>query len=374
MFGRLNGYVLLGWLLLAGGVVKAQTPPAEVLVEIEAVLTEAWLFGQPNSPLDPQARWAAWQTIDPYLRWLEAPSRSSAPSLASGVIGAQLQVDGSGIWLWPYQGGPLARSGLRDEIPLALWSVDGQVVRHLDAQAIAALLRGVAGSAVVLEFVSADHRIESVQVWRQPFTPLAVEEGVLGSVRVLRIYDFKARATRNALRRMLLDPPYAEAATWVIDLRGSGGGELYEALDSAALFLAPGSLLGWLVHRDERQPVQSASSQPRALVETPLVLLMGPGTASAAEIFAGALRQHGRAVLMGTASLGKCLSQTEQRLSDGSRLRFTNLEYRLPDQQPCPVGGLRPDVVTPTISPLHLDDYVAHGTHGGGGFHTESSE
>jgi carboxyl-terminal processing protease len=75
-----------------------------------------------------------------------------------------------------------------------------------------------------------------------------------------------------------------------------------------------------------------------------LVLWVGPGTASAAEIFAGILQQHGLAHLVGTRTFGKCSTQTDVALSDGSVLRLTNREVLLPDGAGCSGTGLSPNV------------------------------
>ena len=76
----------------------------------------------------------------------------------------------------------------------------------------------------------------------------------------------------------------------------------------------------------------------------PLTLLVGPDTASAAEIFAGILRRHERGLLVGQTTYGKCASQTDARLSDGSVLRYTNREVLFPDGDTCTGKGLTPDL------------------------------
>lgn len=78
-------------------------------------------------------------------------------------------------------------------------------------------------------------------------------------------------------------------------------------------------------------------------IDTPLTLRIGPDTACAAEIFAGILQARHRARIIGAPSHGKCRSQTETTLSDGRRLRFTNLRVVLPDGRDCEGTGILPD-------------------------------
>ena len=84
-----------------------------------------------------------------------------------------------------------------------------------------------------------------------------------------------------------------------------------------------------------------------AKLTMPVILLIGPDTASAAEIFAGILQRHERAVLVGQTTRGKCTTQTDQRLADGSVLRFTNREVLLADGSRCSDVGIEPDTPVP---------------------------
>jgi carboxyl-terminal processing protease len=128
----------------------------------------------------------------------------------------------------------------------------------------------------------------------------------------------------------------------ILDLRDATGGDLYEAFDTAAMFLPPGTRLGTMLDRDgNRREFFSPAGEKKTM---PLALFIGPDTASAAEIFAGALHRNGRGVLIGRPSYGKCSSQTDTHLSDGSVLRFTNSEVLLPDGDTCSGKGLRPDL------------------------------
>lgn len=255
-------------------------------------------------------------------------------------IGAELLVRDGGSWLLPYQRGPLAKVGFFDLVELL--EIDGTRTAGLEVDDLARMLAGESGSTANLLVVPAGTEKETrVIVKRAPYTPLDVELWKRGELPVLRITEFRGGRTRTALETTLNMVP-AGASRIVIDLRYAGGGDLFEAIDAASLLVERGSLLGVLHGRQgEPRPVYSVA---HSLQRPPVALLVGPDTASAAEIFAGILRVHRRAVLVGRPTFGKCSSQTERRLRDGSVLRFTNLEFRFPDGSTCSVKGLKPDV------------------------------
>lgn len=298
--------------------------------------------------------------IDPYARLIPAQAYRSpllGPEAWTG-IGASLVFVGDAVQLAVYQGGAADRMGVVDRSRLV--SVDGKPVAGLAPAEIAARLRGQADTEVVLELVEPGGGKVRAHVRREAFRPLDVELVDPGDQQVLRLREFIAGLTRPALlasvdflQRKAGRAASAEAPLF-IDLRDASGGDLYEAFDLAALFLPEGTTLGAQQSRGGTpQPVRAPGGHKLGM---PLVLIVGPDTASAAEVFAGILQQHGRARLVGQKTFGKCSSQTDTRLSDGSMLRFTNREILLPDGRSCTGRGLAPDVVA---SARELGDLAA---------------
>lgn len=271
----------------------------------------------------------------------------------SNGIGANLVQHGDGFVLDVYQGGAADRAGVPDRARLV--EIDGVAVAGLTPALVASRLRGEPGSRVTLVLGSTNGRRSLVHIQRERHAPLDVEWVQPGAVPVLRLREFVAGLTRAALLATLdfgrggygAD----EGQPLLIDLRNALGGDLYEAFDMAGLFLPAGTLLGTLRTRTSMDREVRAGPGPK--FDMPLVLLIGPDTASAAEVFAGALHRQGRAVLVGRRSHGKCSSQTDARLSDGSVLRFTNSEVLLPDGTSCSGVGLTPDH---EVSPALLAD------------------
>lgn len=283
--------------------------------------------------------------LDPYARHIPVRDYRS-PSRGSGVrvgIGAELIKRDGRVLLSVYSGEAAHRAGIPDRSRLL--AVGGHPVQGRDVQGVADLLRGEAGEPVRLLVLTPEGEKQTFQVTREPFRPPAVETVEVEEGHIIRIRQFQSGLTRNGLRATLLflsRKGRSETDPVILDLRDATGGDLYEAFDTAAMFLAPGSLLGTMVDRNKnRRDFVSPEGEKKTM---PLALVIGPDTASAAEIFAGALQQNGRGVLVGQPSYGKCSSQTDVPLSDGSVLRFTNSEVLLPDGDSCSGKGLQPDL------------------------------
>ncbi len=316
-------------------------PPEEV--ELQALTPEN--LGQELEKLDPHAR---------YFPAEQAAERNAQKASWAG-IGAQLFEGNGQVLLSPFSRGPMAQAGVSERAELL--EVNGHSVQDRDLHEIAAILYGEPESMVLLRIRPLSQtKAQTVGVVRSSFRPLDVELIHASGQEVLRIRHFMAGQTRSALKASI-DFMHRHHSPLIIDLRESGGGDLHEALDCAAMFLPQGMSLGGLERRDPgRTLVTSPSGKKVAL---PVVLLVGPDTASAAEVFAAALQHHGRAVLIGRHTYGKCTTQTEVTLSEGSVLRFTNGRILDPEGRGCSAGGLEPDVVVSKSRLYDLEYIVA---------------
>jgi carboxyl-terminal processing protease len=173
------------------------------------------------------------------------------------------------------------------------------------------------------------------------------------TVAVVRVAHF-GQGTAEALAQMLgqLGP-----CPVVLDLRDNPGGLLEEAVATADLFLEADSILGMVRRRDTAE--RPLMARTPAVHTDGLAVLVNAGTASVAELFASALQEQGRAVLVGTPTAGRASGAEIHELSDGMRIRLLAETYRSPQGRTWAGTGLWPDVlidVVPliTISPLAL--------------------
>lgn len=229
-----------------------------------------------------------------------------------------------------FQDAPAARAGLRfgDRIV----AVDGEPIRGKDSSAVRDKLRGPRGSAVKVTVErAATNRTEIVEITRdvvpQPSVPDAymLRPGV-GYVDMTHGFNY---TTADELQAAL-DYLHGRGMTQlVLDLRGNPGGILEQAVRAAEKFLPRDQLILTQKGRSrvEDRPYSSRNSKPDT---TPLVVLINSGSASASEIFAGAMQDHDRAFIVGETSFGKGLVQSIIPLDYGAGLTLTSAKYYTP--------------------------------------------
>jgi len=127
----------------------------------------------------------------------------------------------------------------------------------------------------------------------------------------------------------------------VLDLRGNPGGLLTEAVEVASAFLDGGAVVSY---EKRGEPVRHLDAVGDGDTSVPLVVIVDSGTASAAEVVAGALQDRNRAVIVGTTTYGKGSVQEPHQLSDGSAIELTVGRYLTPSGRSLDGVGIEPDV------------------------------
>lgn len=141
----------------------------------------------------------------------------------------------------------------------------------------------------------------------------------------------------------------------ILDLRNNPGGLLQQAVSIADIFLDKGTIVYTKGRREDQNNVYAARANGEKSIY-PLVVLVNEGSASAAEIVAGALQAHKRAIIVGTRTFGKGSVQTIIPLPDGAGLRMTTARYYTPDDRSIQALGITPDVEIPFIAYLPPED------------------
>lgn len=283
---------------------------------------------------------------DPYTSFIEpAQHELQSNNLAGefGGIGARLETNTAGeVLLYPLPDSPAQQAGLQDADRLI--AVDTlQIELGIGADAIQAAIRGPVGQAVELTILR-DGQELVFSVKRTSFSLPSVtwnidpDEPRLG---VIKITLFSS-TTADEIVAAAADLADQRATHYVLDLRDNPGGLLTAGVDAARLFLSEGVVIQQQYRGED---VESFSvERPGPLVELPLVVLVNHGTASAAEILAGSLQAHERAVLVGQATYGKDTLQLVFELADSSSLHVTAARWWVPGLEP-PIQdhGLLPD-------------------------------
>lgn len=291
-------------------------------------------------------------SLDSYSAWLTGGQVSDVFSLIDGhFIGLGVYIDAETqpealLVTKVIVNSPAEKAGL--VAGDLIYSVDGQKIVPEKA---ADLLQGPEGSRAVLQVQSENKPLRAVTVVRKSFDFPSVEnvqtvESENGTrVATLKINTFQ-KSTVEEMRTLLAEFERAGVDSLVIDLRNNPGGLLDKAIDLSNLFLENGTI----VRTRGRQSEQIRRADSREVCPLPLVLLIDENSASAAEIFAGAIQENGRGVVVGQTSYGKGTiqaiiqleSRRETKLLAG--LRLTTEEFYSPKGRAYSGVGVTPDV------------------------------
>ncbi|EHM10436.1 C-terminal processing peptidase [Thermanaerovibrio velox DSM 12556] len=283
---------------------------------------------------------------DPYTRFVD-PSQLKEESIEMegqyGGVGMYVgQRDGKVLVISPMEGTPAERAGLKpmDEIV----KVGDKIVVGMNQDEVVNMLRGPAGTKVTV-WVRRKGKDEIIKF------DLIREIIKIRSVRKEMLKD-KYAYVRLAHFTQTAGQEMAEAVAWasskgakgiVLDLRNNPGGLLNAAADVASCFLNDGDLVVSTKGRVDRAN-EAMYASGRVKFKGPLVVLINEGSASASEIVAGALKDHGRAKLVGVKSFGKGSVQTLFNLPDGAGMYVTIARYYTPSGRMIDKVGLNPDV------------------------------
>jgi carboxyl-terminal processing protease len=244
---------------------------------------------------------------------------------------------------------PAPRAGIRFDDQRG--AVDGRTTAGLSAPLVAAALRGAPGTAVAV-ITSRDSALRRLQLTRAEIAPAGVavdyESAGRGGPTVARIsIPAFTRGVGRQVRAAVAEAAQAADAAGtgsagvVLDLRGNPGGLLDEAVETASAFLDGGAVVSYTRRTGGTVRLDAVAAGDGRV---PLVVLVDGGTASAAEVVAGALQDRGRAVLVGSRTFGKGTVQEPRKLPDGSALELTVARYRTPAGRNLEGAGLEPDI------------------------------
>ena len=302
--------------------------------------------GDPRSPQAGVLNQAAIEAIlkatgDQWSNYFPATTASAFDQSLEG------QYSGVGIWLRKSESGLLEVSSVQPKSPAAiakvqvldrLTNVDGVEVSGTSVSTAIAALRGVPGSTVTLDFVrnKIRYRVQVVRsnVLTGDVTAVALSKNIV-DIQVSAISMHTADDVAAALAK------FSHSKGVVLDLRDNPGGLLSQAVSIASQFLLKGTVVSYDPKDGPEQILRSTNISPDP---APVVVLINKGTASSAEIIAGALQDRNRAVIIGTRSYGKGTVQEITTLSDGSQLEITVANYKLPSGRTIDRKGITPDL------------------------------
>ena len=297
---------------------------------------------------------------DGHTRFLTPEERKQNDQSLSGTyvgIGVQLeQRNGEVVVAAPIDGSPAEKAGISSDDVLV--AVDGEGVRGDDVSEVVEKVKGPEGSKVELtvrhEGQKRTYDLQRAEI-DSPVASWTLIPGTDVAIVLLSSFsDDSAQELQNAFEAAKA----AGAKSFILDLRNNPGGRLDQAVEIAGYFLKPESVV--YIRKDasgEREEI-TVEGDPES-TDAPLVVLVNKSSASSAEILAGALRDNGRAPVVGETTFGTGTVLTEFVLRDGSSILFGVAEWLTPDGDFIRETGIIPDVRVPLAEgtePLTPDD------------------
>ena len=343
--------------------------------------------GSTTAPADFAVFWQAWQDInDLYLRNPSTTPQQKVDGAINGMvsslgdpyteffapadntqfqqditgdfggIGAELGVNSNNIIvvISPLTGTPAAKAGLKPEDEVV--GINNTSTASMSVDDAVNLIRGKVGTPVTLSILRAGWtKPQDFKIMRETITVPNVQFEMKGNIAVITLAEFTQDADL-AFYQALVKAVANNAQGIVLDLRGDPGGYLEVAVDIAGYFVKPGSLVVKEVGRSVPEQDYTADGDG-SLSTMPMAVLMDSGSASAAEILAGALHDDRNIPLVGTQSFGKGTVQQLEQLADGSSVKITIAHWVMPSGEIIDHVGLTPTyAVSSTVSATSTTD------------------
>src|SRR4051794_9534951 len=293
-------------------------------------------------------------SLDPHSSYLDERGYQSLMTTTEGEYGGLgLNVtmeDGAVKIVAPIEDSPGAKAGLKS----------GDYITHLDGKLIYGgtldeavdQMRGPPGSSIKITIVRPGRdKAFDVTLTRAKIELPAVKWKVKDDVGIINVNTFSRTTTQETLAAITsINKALGHApAGYILDLRSNPGGLLDQAVGLSDVFLESGEIVSQ--RGRSKNDIERYYAKPGdATHGAPMIVLVDAGSASAAEIVAGALQDHHRAVVMGQRSFGKGSVQTLLPLSKDTALRLTTARYYTPSGRSVQEGGIAPDIEVPQLT------------------------
>jgi peptidase, S41 family len=256
-------------------------------------------------------------------------------------IGAVCQLSGEGgvLLVDVYDNGAGYQAGLRSGDRVV--NVDGRDITGMELSSAVALIKGDKGTSVTLEVIRGTERLTFSAV-RDAVEAKTVSYTLLdNNIGYLSISQFE-EVTTNQFKAAVEDLQSQGMKGLVIDIRNNPGG-LLDTVVGMLKYMLPDGLI---VYTEDKQGNRKEyKGQDNDEFNLPLAVIVNGNSASASEIFAGAIQDYGKGTIIGTQTYGKGIVQTVKPLTDGSAIKFTIAKYFTPKGQDIHGKGVTPDMV-----------------------------
>jgi carboxyl-terminal processing protease len=293
-------------------------------------------------------------SLDPHSSYLDPDDFKELQEETHGSfsgIGIEITIkDGILTVVAPIEDTPAYHAGIKPGDQII--RVNDELTKDMTLVDVVKKLRGKKGTRVTISVFREgwkelkDFTLVRDDIPVQSVKTMAIEPGIF----YVRISNFQANTTRDFRKALRQQDDREPIEGLILDLRNNPGGLLDQAVDISDVFLDQGIIVSTR-GRDETQNML-IESQPDDIDYTfPMIVLVNGGSASASEIVAGALQDHGRAIVLGTETFGKGSVQTIVPMPNGAGLRLTTARYYTPSGDSIQAKGITPDITVELLPP-----------------------
>lgn len=285
---------------------------------------------------------------DPYTRFMDPKQYEALSSQTAGElsgVGIRLELNEQTKILTvvePIENSPALKAGIQAGDRII--AIDGKQTKGMTVEDASNLIRGDVGTKVTLHIERSGQNKLTVPITRArielPTVRYTLNQTGKNRIGYIRLNEFSSHAAEQ-MRRAIQDLSAQKVDGFVLDLRSNPGGLLQASIDISRMWMSQGSIVKTV---DRRGNDEQITANQTALTKLPMVVLVDGNSASSSEILTGALKDNGRAVVVGSQTFGKALVQSVHSLSDGSGLAVTIAHYYTPNGTDISHKGITPDV------------------------------
>lgn len=282
-------------------------------------------------------KYTVYYTADEYAKIQES---SNGAYYGIGVV-VRKNDDGTILVVEPYDGAPGKEAGMRKNDVIV--TVNGESVADQDLNSVVAKIKGDEGTTVNIGIRrdGSDDITELTVTRRKVEIKTVAYEMLDDSVGLITISEFD-KVTAQQFKEAYAQLETLGMKGLVIDIRSNPGGLLNVVVDMLDEILPDGLIVYTEDKYGNRQEYNGSNPD---VIDVPLAVLVDGESASASEIFAGAVQDYGAGTIIGTQTFGKGIVQTIRRMSDGSAIKYTMAKYFTPKGQDIHGHGVTPDIV-----------------------------
>ena len=288
------------------------------------------------------------QSLDPHSSYLSADSYKDMQVKTKGKFGGLgieiTMEDGVVKVVSPIDDTPAAKAGMKSGDLII--GVDGESIRGLTINESVSKLRGPVGSKVIITVVRDKKDPYEIEIKRDIINIKSVKHNIIKNIGYVRLTTF-SDTTTSGLEKALTEIKKNIGNKFqglILDLRNNPGGLLNQSISVADAFLNQGEIVSTQGRNDD-DTSRVFAKKGDLINGQPLVVLINSGSASASEIVAGALKDHSRAIIIGTRSFGKGSVQSIIPLAGNGAMRLTTARYFTPSGVSIQAKGIEPDII-----------------------------